>query len=144
MGFSVEASVFASTLGAMSAYLCAIAKDDDRKTILTCIKVPCNGRPQQQLIVDAGHMSSYLPVNTGQNGAERDMISNPIFMDEVAHLLTDDQGLPILPWRNSILSCTHEKKHDPCEIMLSGNRHWPNGKGFERTVLFAHAVAPRA
>lgn len=39
--------------GVMSSYLCAVAKDDDRSSFLTCIKVPCNGRPQQQAIEES-------------------------------------------------------------------------------------------
>lgn len=36
--------------GRMSSYLCAVAEDDNQKTFLTCIKVPCNGRREQELI----------------------------------------------------------------------------------------------
>lgn len=61
-----------------------------------------------------------------------------VFTDEVAHLLTDDMGAPIMPLKNHILRCTHEKRFDPRDIMLSGYQIGPNGMPFESAGPFTH------
>ncbi|KAG8162839.1 hypothetical protein KVR01_007317 [Diaporthe batatas] len=61
-----------------------------------------------------------------------------VFMDEAAHLLTDDLGVPILPFQYHILRCTHEKRFDPQDIMLSGYEVGPNGMPFDSAGPFTH------
>lgn len=115
--------------GRMLSNLCVIAKDDDCEEFVTCIKFPCNGRPQQELIADAGQMSSYPCAVAQDDDRKRSVTCIKVIQArereaERGGARSDFGPQPWTRWHTSclmtwallsgyILRCTHRKAFNP-------------------------------
>lgn len=95
------------TPGRCRHYLCAVAQDDDDDNrFFTCIKVRHARERRAERV-----------------GARSDFAPRPWTRWHTSCLMT--RAYRSSRGRDSILRCTHEKKHKPRDIMLSGYPHWP-------------------